>query len=215
MDTIFNITLKYMQTKCHKYGTRPLAYGIFGLKVLVIMNFFAATIAFIIGAIFTVLYLFLGTDISRGDTGIVLGATMISLVVLWNIGWVVYWLKQTKKKYNLLEMRCEHLEHILLKKGFMKIDLCQSCGMPINPDTYGTNADGSKNEDYCNTCYKDGAFTTDCTMDMMIDYTSQFVNEYNESTGNDLTCKEYKEELRKVFPNFKRWQQTNEAKTCT
>ncbi len=68
-------------------------------------------------------------------------------------------------------------------------------GMPIDPETYSTNADGSKNEDYCNTCYKDGAFTTDCTMDTMIDYTSQFVNEYNESTGNDLTLKEYKEEL--------------------
>ena len=27
---------------------------------------------------------------------------------------------------------------------------CQSCGMPLTNDVLGTNADGSKNEDYCN-----------------------------------------------------------------
>ena len=26
---------------------------------------------------------------------------------------------------------------------------CQSCGMPLTDDVLGTNADGSKNEDYC------------------------------------------------------------------
>ncbi|MBO6082186.1 MAG: zinc ribbon domain-containing protein, partial [Bacteroidales bacterium] len=35
---------------------------------------------------------------------------------------------------------------------------CQSCGMPLTKDVFGTNADGSKNEDYCMYCYKDGKF---------------------------------------------------------
>ena len=35
---------------------------------------------------------------------------------------------------------------------------CQSCGMPLTPEILGTNADGSKNEEYCINCYKDGAF---------------------------------------------------------
>ena len=29
-----------------------------------------------------------------------------------------------------------------------KIKYCQSCGMPLTDEVLGTNADGSKNEDY-------------------------------------------------------------------
>ena len=36
---------------------------------------------------------------------------------------------------------------------------CQSCGMPLTDEVLGTNADGSKSEEYCIYCYKDGAFT--------------------------------------------------------
>jgi len=37
---------------------------------------------------------------------------------------------------------------------------CQSCGMPMKQDPQGggTNADGSKNDNYCSYCYQDGAF---------------------------------------------------------
>ena len=39
---------------------------------------------------------------------------------------------------------------------------CQSCGMPLVSDTdYGTNQDGSKNNEYCAFCFKDGKFTHD------------------------------------------------------
>ena len=206
MDAFFKLALQYTQTKFHKYGTRPLAYGIYSIIVLLIMELFAIVIAFIISSIFTIIYAFLGFSTSKGDIGTVLGFIMITLVVLWNTGWVVYWIKNMEKKYNLLEKKYEQLELILLKKGFMKIDICQSCGMPITPDVYGTNADGSKNDEYCICCYKDGAFTTECSMEMMIDFTSQGVNEFNENTGKDLTRNEYKEELRKIFPLLKRWQ---------
>ena len=40
--------------------------------------------------------------------------------------------------------------------------------MPLTNEILGTNADGSKNENYCIYCYKDGKFTQDCTMDEMI-----------------------------------------------
>ena len=31
----------------------------------------------------------------------------------------------------------------------MEQKFCQSCGMPLTQEILGTNADGSKNEDYC------------------------------------------------------------------
>ena len=40
----------------------------------------------------------------------------------------------------------------------MEQKFCQSCGMPMTTEIYGTNADGTLNEDYCMYCYKDGAF---------------------------------------------------------
>lgn len=54
---------------------------------------------------------------------------------------------------------------------------CQSCGMPLTNDVLGTNADGSKNEDYCMYCYMDGQFLQDCTMDEMIEHCAQFVGQ--------------------------------------
>ena len=82
---------------------------------------------------------------------------------------------------------------------------CQSCGMPLTPEILGTNADGSKNEEYCIYCYKDGAFTGDFNMEQMVEFCSQFVDEFNKNTGKSLTREEYKVELRKYFPTLKRW----------
>lgn len=46
---------------------------------------------------------------------------------------------------------------------------CQSCGMPMEKEEdFGTERDGSRNEDYCCYCYKDGSFTGDMTMEDMI-----------------------------------------------
>jgi len=78
--------------------------------------------------------------------------------------------------------------------------------MPLSDEVLGTNADGSKNEDYCLYCFKDGAFTADCTMDQMIETCSQFVEMYNKNTGKNLSQDEYKEVLRGFFPMLKRWQ---------
>lgn len=82
---------------------------------------------------------------------------------------------------------------------------CQSCGMPLTDEILGTNAGGSKNDEYCIYCYKDGAFTGDFTMEEMVEYCSMFVEEYNKNTGRHLTCCEYKEVLRQFYPTLKRW----------
>lgn len=48
---------------------------------------------------------------------------------------------------------------------------CQSCGMPLEDDNKkGTNSDGSKNDEYCVFCFKNGKFTQDLTMEQMKDY---------------------------------------------
>lgn len=47
-----------------------------------------------------------------------------------------------------------------------KMVLCQSCAMPlVKEEDFGTNADGSKNMDYCVYCFKDGKFTCETTME--------------------------------------------------
>ena len=82
---------------------------------------------------------------------------------------------------------------------------CQSCGMPLTEHILGTNADGSKNEEYCIYCYKDGAFTGDFAMEEMAEFCAQFVDDYNQGSGRNLTRQEYKDELLQYFPTLKRW----------
>ena len=79
--------------------------------------------------------------------------------------------------------------------------------MPLTPEVLGTNADGSKNEDYCMYCYKEGRFTSDCTMDEMIEFCSQSVDEVNKNMPKPMTKEEYKEMMRQYFPMLKRWKQ--------
>jgi len=58
---------------------------------------------------------------------------------------------------------------------------CQSCGMPMaRPENFGTNADGSRNEDYCAYCFQAG-----------------------ELTAPNMTLEQMASE---VIPKLKRWQ---------
>ena len=83
---------------------------------------------------------------------------------------------------------------------------CQSCGMPLNDENRGTNADRSKNDDYCMYCYQNGKFTNDCTMDEMIEFCAQFVDEVNKNMPKPMTKEEYKDMMRQYFPMLKRWE---------
>lgn len=80
---------------------------------------------------------------------------------------------------------------------------CQSCGMPLGEDVsaYATEKDGSRNEDYCSYCYKDGAYTMDCTMDEMIEFCVPHMAEGNP----EMTENKAREMMQKFFPTLKRW----------
>ncbi|MBZ9570387.1 zinc ribbon domain-containing protein [Methanobrevibacter sp. TMH8] len=82
----------------------------------------------------------------------------------------------------------------------MDIEFCQSCGMPMNDNDYGTNVDGTTNKDYCNHCYDNGEFTSDRTMDDMINFCAP---KMAENTGIDES--EARKIMEEMFPNLKRW----------
>ena len=79
--------------------------------------------------------------------------------------------------------------------------ICQSCGMPMQEEQYGTNRDGSKNHTYCCYCYKDGAFAQDCSLEEMIDFCAAFEVE----GGRAKTVEEAKAMLGEYFPTLERW----------
>ena len=75
--------------------------------------------------------------------------------------------------------------------------------MPLQKnEELGTNHDGSKNEEYCCYCYKDGAFTMACTMDQMIDHCAQFVDEFNKDADFHYTKEECRSEYEIIFPDI-------------
>lgn len=77
--------------------------------------------------------------------------------------------------------------------------------MPLADGCKGTNADGSRSEDYCAWCYKDGTFTQEMTMEQMIEHCAQFTNEINEWSGQNMTVEQAKEMMREFYPHLKRW----------
>ena len=97
---------------------------------------------------------------------------------------------------------------MVTNKDIMEQKFCQSCGMPLTEEVLGTNADGTKNEDYCMYCYKDGKFLQNCTMEEMIEHCAQFVNAVNEGLEKPITKEEYIGMMKTYFPQLKRWRQT-------
>jgi hypothetical protein len=51
------------------------------------------------------------------------------------------------------------------------MDICQSCGMPLQKEEdFGTNENGSKNNEFCHFCFQNGRFTDEgITMDEKIE----------------------------------------------
>ena len=84
--------------------------------------------------------------------------------------------------------------------------ICQSCAMPMADESlYGTNADGSKNSDYCIYCYKNGEFLQNVTMDEMIEHCAGFIDEVNKNLEHPITKEEYIGQMKMYFPHLKRW----------
>jgi len=81
---------------------------------------------------------------------------------------------------------------------------CQCCAMPMaeSGELNGTETDGSKNEDYCIYCYKDGAFTApNATMEEMIEICVPHMVSSNE----EMTEDEARKMMQQFFPQLKRW----------
>ncbi|MFG6333622.1 MAG: zinc ribbon domain-containing protein [Lachnospiraceae bacterium] len=80
---------------------------------------------------------------------------------------------------------------------------CQSCGMPMGEteELHGTNADGSKNEDYCKYCFENGAFAFPGTMEEMIELCVP-----NMAAANpDMSEEDARKAMTEWFPTLKRW----------
>ena len=79
---------------------------------------------------------------------------------------------------------------------------CQSCAMPLKEDKlYVTNTKRTKNEEYCIYCYKDGKFTSDCSMEEMKEFCVGTMVEFNPG----MTKEKAKSILDEAFPKLKRW----------
>lgn len=77
--------------------------------------------------------------------------------------------------------------------------------MPLTDEERGTNVDGSRNDDYCKYCYKDGKFTQDMTMEQMIEHCARFTDDINKYSGTNMTVEQAKDMMRQFYPNLKRW----------
>ena len=85
----------------------------------------------------------------------------------------------------------------------MEEKYCQSCGMPMGATTemYGTNSDGSQSEDYCKYCFENGAFTSNTTMEEMIEVCVPHM----ASAESGMSEAEARNMMREFFPKLKRW----------
>ncbi|WP_127841612.1 zinc ribbon domain-containing protein [Actinomyces wuliandei] len=80
---------------------------------------------------------------------------------------------------------------------------CQSCGMPVpTEELCGTEADGSRTEEYCTWCYQKGDFTSQETLEEVIEHTAPLMA---DSTG--LSRDEAVSYLTTVLPLLRRWRQ--------
>ena len=79
---------------------------------------------------------------------------------------------------------------------------CQSCSMPLKKDEdFGTNAGGSKSEEYCRYCYRDGEFTDpDITMEQMIERVASIM-----ASLEKVPEARAKEIATTFIPQLKRW----------
>jgi len=83
------------------------------------------------------------------------------------------------------------------------LKVCQSCGYPLQKDgDKGTNADGTRNEEYCSMCFTDGRFIqSDITMEGIIDLAAKGLSEFDP----DMSYGQAKEYVSEVIPQLKRW----------
>jgi hypothetical protein len=84
------------------------------------------------------------------------------------------------------------------------IGQCQSCGMPMSsPEQFGSNIDGSVNEEYCIYCFQDGDFTMNVDKETFI---AMQVKIAMEKMGMDEA--QARTMANNVLPTLKRWKES-------
>ena len=84
----------------------------------------------------------------------------------------------------------------------METKICQSCSMPLsNEEDFGTVKSGSKSDDYCVHCFKNGEFTQDITLEQAIAQCAEYADMAGATKEEALV---YAADL---FPALKRWKQ--------
>ena len=80
--------------------------------------------------------------------------------------------------------------------------VCQSCAMPMNwSEVFGTNADGSKSEEFCTFCFQKGTFTApDITVQEMIDKCISILTQQKAVPEEQARAL-----MIKTIPDLKRW----------
>lgn len=85
---------------------------------------------------------------------------------------------------------------------------CQSCGMPLGKEWYGTEKEGTESTTYCMYCYQNGLFTDpDRTLEKMIEIS---VNHMMEELH--FSRVKAQEMAHAVIPQLGRWKNESEIK---
>ena len=81
--------------------------------------------------------------------------------------------------------------------------ICQCCGMPLDDEIIGRNADGTPNADYCKWCYADGTYTYS-DMDDLIDVCVKHM------VSDAFTEEQARAYLRQELPRLDYWKRYEE-----
>ena len=86
-----------------------------------------------------------------------------------------------------------------------QMNVCQSCGYPLQKaEDKGTNADGTRNEEYCSMCFKDGNFLQpDITLKGMIEIAAKGLSEFDAN----MSYEQAKDYVSTIIPQLMRWKQ--------
>ena len=104
------------------------------------------------------------------------------------------------------ESACEQNENPATETPKEEMIYCQSCGMPLQQAAdFGTEANGIPNNEYCTYCYQNGAFTSDCSMEEMIQECAKFHDQFQHEDGRTFSREDAIALMRQYFPELKRW----------
>jgi hypothetical protein len=79
--------------------------------------------------------------------------------------------------------------------------ICQSCGMPmITVPDFGTNSDGSSNDEYCKYCFQEGAFK-----DQGISVEQKIEKNILIAVEMGMQESDARKMANAILPNLKRW----------